>query len=50
MRIGECGNKKSSCFAADNMVLRFSLSREKTERNSKFNEEICAPSDGDSHR
>ena len=42
--------KKSSRFAADNMVLRFSLSREKRERKSKFNEEIYAPSDGDSQR
>ena len=45
-----CGNKKSSRFAANNMVLRFPLSREKRERKSKFNEEIYAPSDGDSHR
>ena len=40
-----CGNKKSSRFAADNTVLRFSLSREKRERKSKFNEEIYAPSE-----
>ena len=45
-----CGNKKSSHFAADNTVLRFSLSQENRERKSKFNEEIYAPSDGDSHR
>ena len=45
-----CGKKKSSRFAADNMVLRFSLSREKRERKSKVNEEIYAPSDSDSHR
>ena len=50
MRIGVCGNKKSSRFAADDMVLRFSLSQEMRERKSKFNEEIYAPSDGDSHR
>ena len=45
-----CGNKKSSRFAANNMALRFSLSRQKRESKSKFNEEIYAPSDGDSHR
>ena len=42
--------KKSSPFAASNMGLRFSLSWQKRERKSKFNEEIYAPSDGDSHR
>ena len=42
--------KKSSPFAANNMGLRFSLSWQKRERKSKFNEEIYAPSDGDSHR
>ena len=42
--------KNLSRFAANNMVLRFSLSQQKRERKPKFNEEIYAPSDGDSHR